>query len=262
MLPRSADLVERWLPALRAHLAVAEPLRSLARIPEAHTSATAAMLAAEDLCARMRREARIASEATFASTAARADLLRKLTTRAEWHAQCGAALRDVLGMGFLCGYRGQFSVSCVCALLLEVLILLTKFCLLIYSFLCLLIQSRRRATVFEPFFGDQVAAAPRSLRYYLTMFGETARVRLDHSFARVDAALRAAEARLPTCWFTPYEARGDGATACVICLEAPSAAEQTIRLPCSHSFHSDCVKGWLHANTTCPVCRRALATSL
>ena len=210
----------RWLTTLRAHLAVAEPLRSLARIPEAYTSATAAMLAAEDLCARMRREARVATEATFASAAERDERLEKLTTRAEWHAQCGVACRDVFGVGFLCGYR-----------------------------------------LFKHFFADRGATEPAggSYRYYLSMFGETARLRLDNSFARVDAALRAAETRLPTCWFTPFEARGDGVTACVICMEAPSAAEETIRLPCSHSFHSDCVKGWLHGNTTCPVCRRELS---
>ncbi|GLC68164.1 hypothetical protein PLESTF_000655300 [Pleodorina starrii] len=52
--------------------------------------------------------------------------------------------------------------------------------------------------------------------------------------------------------------RSDSAQQCHVCLERfrPGSTSVT-RLPCGHSFCSDCIHPWLAANTTCPVCRWA-----
>merc|ERR1712048_18825 len=34
-----------------------------------------------------------------------------------------------------------------------------------------------------------------------------------------------------------------------------------IQLPCKHAFHSTCLKTWLNAKFTCPVCRHRIDTS-
>lgn len=44
---------------------------------------------------------------------------------------------------------------------------------------------------------------------------------------------------------------------CPICCSELSG-EQTLQLPCSHVFHSECVRVWLNMQHTCPVCRVAL----
>ncbi|WVZ04520.1 hypothetical protein V8G54_025326 [Vigna mungo] len=45
---------------------------------------------------------------------------------------------------------------------------------------------------------------------------------------------------------------------CSICLEELAIGSRAIRLPhpCSHIFHSHCIKKWLNINHTCPLCRR------
>ena len=42
---------------------------------------------------------------------------------------------------------------------------------------------------------------------------------------------------------------------CVICLDESSTKgwEWT---PCSHGFHSECLRGWFRIRKTCPVCQR------
>ena len=42
---------------------------------------------------------------------------------------------------------------------------------------------------------------------------------------------------------------------CVTCLLAQKCGDQSIVLTCSHAFHKECVRPWLAAHTTCPVCR-------
>ena len=51
----------------------------------------------------------------------------------------------------------------------------------------------------------------------------------------------------------------EGGALCAVCLEDARRGEAVRRLPaCGHLFHRDCVDMWLHAHTTCPLCRRDL----
>ena len=45
------------------------------------------------------------------------------------------------------------------------------------------------------------------------------------------------------------------APTCVICLDDFESGQTIRRLPCNHSFHSECVDTWLRKNATCPNCR-------
>lgn len=45
-------------------------------------------------------------------------------------------------------------------------------------------------------------------------------------------------------------------TKCTICLVDSTSTINITTLPCSHSFHTDCIKMWLtQYKVTCPVCR-------
>jgi hypothetical protein len=50
---------------------------------------------------------------------------------------------------------------------------------------------------------------------------------------------------------------------CAICLSdlLETEEEETVRLPCSHPFHSRCIEPWFHRASTCPTCRRDAANS-
>lgn len=45
---------------------------------------------------------------------------------------------------------------------------------------------------------------------------------------------------------------------CSICLESYSQDKEIRKTLCGHCFHSKCLKGWLHVNHTCPLCRQSL----
>lgn len=51
---------------------------------------------------------------------------------------------------------------------------------------------------------------------------------------------------------------GSASKDCSICQEAFAVGDQVLKLPCRHLFHSDCVRCWLEAKTTCPLCRNRL----
>jgi hypothetical protein len=95
--------------------------------------------------------------------------------------------------------------------------------------------------------------------------------RLERNFARFDGALRRAEERLTEAdirqWIVaPSSGASDGSgdeTICTIChvnLEGEDAVGDTsvLRLPCSHSFHGECLKVWLQHHSQCPMCRLEL----
>jgi len=99
--------------------------------------------------------------------------------------------------------------------------------------------------------------------------------RLDRNFARFDGALRRAQERLTDAdigqWIVPLPSRTDGGTGgetlCTIChveLEEEDIVGdgQVLCLPCSHSFHNDCLRKWLHHHSQCPVCRLELRLSV
>ena len=108
---------------------------------------------------------------------------------------------------------------------------------------------------------------------YLSMCG-----RLEQNFARFDGALRRAEKRLTEAdicrWIValPSGSRsrtssGDDAESdeilCAICRvdlkEDVNGDEndyaEILCLPCSHSFHDECLREWLRHHALCPVCR-------
>jgi len=45
---------------------------------------------------------------------------------------------------------------------------------------------------------------------------------------------------------------------CTICLESIGTQQETRELPCKHSFHGECLYGWIRENPTCPNCRQAI----
>ena len=47
---------------------------------------------------------------------------------------------------------------------------------------------------------------------------------------------------------------GDGTT-CSICLDTIQQSQEARALPCSHTFHRECIRPWLARRHTCPECR-------
>jgi hypothetical protein len=105
------------------------------------------------------------------------------------------------------------------------------------------------------------------------------RHRLMSNYECFESAYKMAETRIASCDVTKYEitpnilrlgleGSGEENTACPICLhfllkdgeDDGNDADDAIiyKLPCSHCFHSQCVKQWLHNHSSCPVCRADL----
>lgn len=50
---------------------------------------------------------------------------------------------------------------------------------------------------------------------------------------------------------------------CSVCLEDfEDATEEIARMPCSHIYHTHCIKEWLGYNHVCPLCRFEMPTSI
>jgi hypothetical protein len=47
---------------------------------------------------------------------------------------------------------------------------------------------------------------------------------------------------------------------CFVCFETFNNGDKVMLLPCLHSYHPDCISGWLKDNRSCPVCRVEVAT--
>ena len=45
---------------------------------------------------------------------------------------------------------------------------------------------------------------------------------------------------------------------CPICLENYSMDNKVICLPCSHYFHSSCIKNWIRIKNECPYCKNPI----
>ena len=43
---------------------------------------------------------------------------------------------------------------------------------------------------------------------------------------------------------------------CAICLKKLDYSEFLYILPCKHSFHRECIKGWLKIKNICPYCKK------
>ncbi|OQS04207.1 hypothetical protein THRCLA_03545 [Thraustotheca clavata] len=62
-------------------------------------------------------------------------------------------------------------------------------------------------------------------------------------------------------WWSTLESNGHVTnTDCAICLSDFKGADVVMQLPCSHTFHSECVLPWLKEHNVCPSCRYALPT--
>ncbi|KAG6478038.1 RING-H2 finger protein ATL74-like [Zingiber officinale] len=67
---------------------------------------------------------------------------------------------------------------------------------------------------------------------------------------------------LPWTMLRPDDFAG-GADHCAVCLSEFSPGQRARVLPnCRHSFHVECIDGWLVAHTTCPLCRTQAAPNL
>jgi hypothetical protein len=108
------------------------------------------------------------------------------------------------------------------------------------------------------------------------------RHRLMSNYYCFESAYKRAESRMAICDVTDYaitrnilrlglEGSDEQNISCPICLHSLLADEDVddgeevsetddiiYKLPCSHCFHSRCVKQWLHNNSSCPVCRADL----
>lgn len=45
---------------------------------------------------------------------------------------------------------------------------------------------------------------------------------------------------------------------CVICLTDFQEGDKAIILPCTHLFHSECIRNWFQRNNTCPICKHVI----
>ena len=67
---------------------------------------------------------------------------------------------------------------------------------------------------------------------------------------------------LPVHIFSPSTSLEEAITdeKCLVCLCEYEREEELKKLPCSHTFHSECIDGWLQDHDHCPLCKKPLDT--
>ena len=74
-------------------------------------------------------------------------------------------------------------------------------------------------------------------------------------------ASTAAVASLPS--FRADEAFcAESTEACSVCQDSWAVEDECTRMPCEHTFHSECLAPWLRQHNTCPTCRYTQSNSL
>ncbi|KAG6557661.1 hypothetical protein Mapa_000942 [Marchantia paleacea] len=74
-------------------------------------------------------------------------------------------------------------------------------------------------------------------------------------------ASKAEVAKLPVLEVTEEVlARVGEGTECAVCREVLVVGDKMQEMPCKHSFHPDCLKPWLEAHNSCPICRYEMPT--
>ncbi|CBJ32426.1 ring finger protein [Ectocarpus siliculosus] len=66
-------------------------------------------------------------------------------------------------------------------------------------------------------------------------------------------------AALPRVSYTAGGYSGGEDTKCLVCQCDYEEDDELRILPCSHTFHTECVDGWLEENEECPTCRRSVS---
>mmetsp|Transcript_6421 Transcript_6421/g.9006 ORF Transcript_6421/g.9006 Transcript_6421/m.9006 type:complete len:136 (-) Transcript_6421:133-540(-) len=47
---------------------------------------------------------------------------------------------------------------------------------------------------------------------------------------------------------------------CLICMHEYNRGDVLMDLPCSHSYHAECIVGWLHSKDYCPLCKHCITS--
>ena len=58
-----------------------------------------------------------------------------------------------------------------------------------------------------------------------------------------------------------YELKEKNNDSCAICVSDFEIGDKVTTIPCSHLFHSECIKEWLKINLSCPICKFGLKLS-
>jgi len=56
------------------------------------------------------------------------------------------------------------------------------------------------------------------------------------------------------------EVSSDMQELCTVCQDVYKEGDRSLKLPCNHMYHKDCIVPWLESHNTCPTCRYILPT--